>query len=161
MRKKTFLNFFLFAEKKRFLNFFLLIFLFFLLELLRLQQSGFQDKNLQLILAGEHNPPLCLQLSAQPTLGGAQLAVVFTGKGSIKDGRLTQARFVFGDNAEEIRKEDFGKFVEVTTSHVYKLPGTYTANFFLSDELGTEVGGAKTCQAAITVEGEILPAVKI
>ncbi len=134
----------------RFTNLFLLLLLVFLLVLLRLQQS---------VLA--NNPPTCLGLQASPKSGGAVLQVFFSGRGSIQDGKITQARFVFGDQAEDIRIEDFGKLAEITTSHAYKLPGTYQAKFFLKSNGGIETGETKTCQVEISVEGETLPAVRI
>ncbi len=145
-------------RKKTFLNLFLLIFLIFLLQLLRLQDLSFKDKNFSLILADDNNPPLCTQLSAAPTSGGAQLTVAFLGKGSAQEGEITQVRFVFGDKGEEIKKEEFGKSIEVATSHVYKLPGSYIASFFLSDSRGFETGGNKDCRVTVNVEGETLPA---
>ncbi len=107
---------------------------------------------------GVNQPPVCAGLSANPTYGGAELNVTFTGTGNDPGGDVVRAKVVFGDGEEKIEEKNFGTQMSFSCSHTYRKPGTYVASLYLKDNDGVERGGEGECRRTITVQGVILAA---
>jgi len=69
-----------------------------------------------------------------------------------------EARIIFGDGEEKKETKDFGSPMSFSTSHIYRLPGTYVATFYVKDNNGAERGGEGDCRKTINVQGVVLAA---
>ncbi len=111
--------------------------------------------------------PECVNLSATPAVGGAQLTTTLMGKGRDRDGIIKRMEINFGDDKTQsidINNGETNRETSISVSHICTQPGEYNASLRVKDNSGQGNEWSSTpdsCKVHISVQGQVLGAVSI